>query len=343
MTMRFGAPLSFWLLLLLPLIVALLLWALMAKRRDLARFAELTMAEKLTRNASRGRQHLKGALRVTGTLFLILAMTGPQFGAKLAMAQRRGVDVVIALDVSRSMLAEDVKPSRLERAKHQIGELLERMEGDRVGLVVFAGQTFVQCPLTLDYGGVRMFLDIIDAGTIPVQGTAIADAVRVATRCFEEGDRQHKVIVLFTDGEDHVGRPAAAAEAAAAEGVRIFAVGLGTQTGELIPEPEEGGGLSFHKDRQGQYVKTRLDEGTLEQMVLATDGDYYRSSLGGGELESIYGQIARMDQKELGSTRFTQYEERFQIPLLLALVCLFAEAFLGDGRTREKEWRGRFA
>ena len=340
--MRFGAPLNFWLLLLLPLLGLFLAWALIAKRRALMRFAQLDMMEKLIENASSGRQYWKSGLLLAGSLFLIAALAGPQFGAKLAMAQRKGVDVVVALDVSRSMLAEDVKPSRLERAKHQIGELIERMEGDRVGLVLFAGQAFVQCPLTLDYGAIRMFLEIVHAGSIPVQGTAIGDAVRVATRCFDEGDRQHKVIVLFTDGEDHVGEPVEAATAAAEEGVIIFAVGLGTQSGELIPEKEEGG-LSFHKDRQGNYVKTRLDEGTLEQMVLATDGDYFRSSLGGGELDALYEQVAQMDQKEFGSTRFTQYEERFQIPLLLALVCFFAEAFLGDGRTREKEWRGRFA
>ena len=340
--MRFGAPLNFWLMLLLPLLGIFLAWALIAKRRALMRFAQLEMMEKLIENASSGRQYWKSALLLVGTLLLIAALAGPQFGAKLAMAQRKGVDVVIVLDVSRSMLAEDVKPSRLERAKHQIGELIERMEGDRVGLVLFAGQAFVQCPLTLDYGAIRMFLEIIHAGSIPVQGTAIGDAVRVASRCFDEGDRQHKVIVLFTDGEDHVGEPVEAATAAAEEGVRIFAVGLGTQSGELIPEQEEGG-LSFHKDRQGNYVKTRLDEGTLEQMVLATDGDYFHSSLGGGELDVLYEQVAQMDQKEFGSTRFTQYEERFQIPLLLALSCFFAEALLGDGRTREKEWRGRFA
>ena len=341
--MRFGTPINFWLLLVLPLLAGFLAWATIAKRRALMRFARLAMIERLTWNVSRGRQYGKAFLLLVGVLFATLALTGPQFGAKLAMAQRKGVDVVVALDVSRSMLAEDVRPNRLERAKYQIRELLEVLEGDRVGLVVFAGQAFVQCPLTLDYGAIDMFLDIIDAGAIPVQGTAIGDAVRVAARCFDEEARKHKVIVLFTDGEDHVGEPVEAAEAAAGEGVRLFAVGMGTQTGELIPVRDEKGGVDFHRNRQGGPVKTRLDEEVLKQMVLATDGDYFRSSLGSGELESIKEQIAGMDQKEFGSTRFTQYEERFQMPLLLALICLFVEAFLGDGKSRQREWKGRFA
>ena len=215
-------------------------WALWARRRALARFARSPLTEKLTRNLSRGRQVGKCVLLGLGTFFAILALTGPQFGTQLEMAQRKGVDVMLVLDVSRSMQAEDVKPSRLARAKYQIRGLLDLLRGDRVGLVVFAGQAFVQCPLTTDYGAVEMFLDVLDAGAIPVQGTAIGDAVRLATRSFEESEGQHKAIVLFTDGEDHVGRPLAAAQAAAAQDIRLFAVGLGTPGGELIPTEEEG-------------------------------------------------------------------------------------------------------
>ena len=341
--MRFGTPLNFWLLALVPLMAGFLVWALVAKRRALRRFAQWSMIEKLTANTSPGRQYVKMFLLLCGLLFLVLALTGPQFGAKLEIARRRGVDVVIALDVSRSMLAEDVKPNRMERAKYQIRTLLDRLEGDRVGLVVFAGQAFVQCPLTLDYGAFDMLLDVIDAGTIPVQGTAIGDAVRVATRCFDEDDRKHKAVVLFTDGEDHVGKPVEAAETAAEDGVRIFAMGLGTQAGELIPAGGEPGRGGFHRDRGGNPVKTSLDESTLKQMALATDGDYFRSSLGGGELDALHGRLAQMDQKEFGSTRFTQYEERFQMPLLLAIACFLGEALLGDGRSRKEEWKGRFA
>jgi Ca-activated chloride channel family protein len=338
--MRFGAPYNFWLLVLVPLLGMFFAWAALARKKALGHFARWPLVEKLTQSASRGRQYAKYGLLSLGTLFLALALTGPQFGTRLAMAERKGVDVMLVLDVSRSMLAQDIKPSRLERARHQIGELLDLLEGDRVGLVVFAGLAFVQCPLTLDYGAVEMLLGVIDAGTIPVQGTAIGDAVRLASRCFEEGDQKHKVMVLFTDGEDHLGQPLEAAEEAARQGVRLFAIGLGTAEGELIPEPQAQG---YHQDERGHYVKTRLDETTLKQMALTADGDYFRSSLGGGELKAVYAQIAQMDQKELGSTRLTRYEERFQVPLLMALVCFLAEALLGDGRTPPHEWRGRFA
>ena len=340
--MRFSSLINFWLLLLLPLLASFFAWALMARRRALVRFARWPLAAKLTRDLSRGRQFWKYALLGFGTLFLILALTGPQFGIKLEMAQRKGVDVMLVLDVSRSMAAEDAKPNRLARAKYQIRQLLDLLEGDRVGLVIFAGKAFVQCPLTTDYGAIDMFLDILGPGSVSAQGTAIGDALRLATRSFDPDDRQHKAVVLFTDGEDHVGRPLAAARAAAEQGVRVFAVGLGTPDGELIPQVA-GGGVSYHKDEQGNYVKTRLDEGGLQAMALETEGDYFRSTLGGIELEAIYNQIAQMEQKDIGSSRLTRYEDRFQWPLFAALLCFFAEAFLGDARVRSREWKGRFA
>lgn len=341
--MRFANLYNFWFLLLLPCMAAFFAWAFWARGRALAHFVRGPLAEKLTRNRSRTRQVGKCVLLGLGTFFAILALTGPQFGTQLEMAQRKGVDVMLVLDVSRSMQAEDVKPSRLARAKHQIRGLLDLLRGDRVGLVIFAGQAFVQCPLTSDYGAVELFLDVLEPGSIPVQGTAIGDAVRLATRSFDEGEGQHKAIVLFTDGEDHLGQPLAAAQAAAEQGVLLFALGLGTPAGELIPTEEAGGGVRFHKDQRGQYVKTRLDERTLQDMALETGGDYFRSTLGGAELAALYDQIAEMDQREIGSTRLTRYQERFQWPLFLALCCFFAEAFLGDARVQTREWKGRFA
>lgn len=340
--MRFSSPETFWFLLLIPLLCVFFAWVTLARRKALLRFVRWPLAEILTRDLSRRRQFAKYILSGVGVIWALLALCGPQLGAKLEMAQRKGVDVVLVLDVSRSMLAEDLKPSRLARAKQQIRELIDLIQGDRVGLIVFAGQAFVQCPLTLDYGAVDMFLDVLDAGMIPVQGTAIGDALRLATRSFDAEDEQHKVVVLLTDGEDHISKPLAAAKDAAEQGIRVFAIGLGTADGELIPETQQGGGTSYHKDDRGNYVKTRLDEATLKEIALSTNGDYFRSSLAGRELVSISEQIAQMDQKEFSSTRFTQYEERFQIPLLLALCCFFIEAFIGEKRARNIEWKGRF-
>ncbi len=349
--MRFGSPWIFWLLTLVPVLGGFFLWAVGRKRRALESFAGATLLPKLTHDVSWRRQYAKYVLATGGIFFLILALTGPRFGTRLAMAERRGVDVVVALDVSRSMRAQDVVPSRLQRAKYQIGELLDGLHGDRVALIIFAGQAFVQCPLTLDYGAVRMFMDIVGTDAISVQGTAIGDALDLAITSFDEEERQHRAVVLFTDGEDHLGDPLAAAERAAEAGVRVFAVGVGTPDGELIPGdvvgeaagPGNSTAGAFHKDSRGHYVKTRLDEETLRRIALTTEGDYFRSSLSGGEIVAIAEQLAQMDQRQFGTTRFTQYEERYQIPLLLAVICFAMEAALADRRRSQGEWRGRFA
>ncbi len=337
--MRFGAPTHLWLLCLVPLLALLGGWALVRKRRALALFAHRAMVPRLAQQFSPGRQYARYLLMLGGVFFLVMALAAPQFGATAEMAKRRGADVVVALDVSRSMLAADVKPSRLERARHQIDELLDRLRGDRVGLVVFAGHAFIQCPLTLDYGAMRMFLELAGTRSVPVQGTALGDAIRMAERCFETGEGRDKAVVLFTDGESHLGDPVGVAREAGTRGVRIFAVGLGTPEGELIPEPQGGG---YHQDEQGNYIKSRLDEETLEQVALASDGAYFRSSLGGAELDELYAHLARLEQREFGAARFTQYEERFQLFLVPALLCFLAEALLPEGRRRSGEWRGRF-
>lgn len=339
--MRFAHAELLWMMALVPLLILFAVWALRSRRRAVQRFAGPRLGEQLTESVSRGRQSGKYALTVTGLSCAILALGGPQFGARLEMAERRGVDVMVCLDVSRSMLAEDVRPSRLERARYQIGELLDRLEGDRVGLILFAGKAFVQCPLTLDYGALRMLLTSVDAGSIPSQGTALAQAVSLARSCFEEGDRQYKAIVLLSDGEEHVGDAVREAEAAGAEGVRIYAIGVGTPEGELIPEVGRPG--DYHKDADGQYVKTRLGEKVLRDMALAANGAYARTSLSGREIGAIQDAIANMEQKDVGAERVTRYQERYQIPLALAILLLAAEFLLSDRVQRSREWRGRFA
>jgi Ca-activated chloride channel family protein len=337
---RFGAPDHFWLLLLVPLLALFIAWALARKRRDLARFAHRGMAPRLIDPRRPALEYGRHLLLVAGVFFLALALTGPQFGARTEVQRRRGVDVMVVLDVSRSMLSGDVKPSRLERAKHQIGQLLNELEGDRVGLVLFAGHAFVQCPLTVDYGALQMFLDLADTGAVPVQGTALADALALAARCLPESEAHDQALVLFTDGENHLGDPVGAAREAAARGIRIFAVGVGTPGGELVPEGKAGG---YHRDGEGNYVKSRLDEATLQEVAQVGQGAYFRSTLGGGEVEQIREYLSQMDQREFGAARFTRYEERFQFCLLPALLCFAAEALLPEGRRRRGEWRGRFA
>ena len=339
--MSFGNPQNFWLLFLLPCLVLFFTWVELRKRRSLTQFAGSALADKLTQGISRPRQRSKLVLFAGGTLFLVIALTGPQLGAKLSMASHKGVEVVAVVDVSRSMQAQDLQPSRLQRAKYQVGQLVDRLPGDRIGLVGFAGMAQIVCPLTLDHGALRLFLEVLDTNFIPVQGTALADALRTAARCFDPGATSSKAVVLFTDGEDHLGTALEAAEELAELGIRVFAVGMGTQGGELIPEAGDGA-LNYHKDAQGNYVKTRLDEGFLKQLTLATDGDYYRTSLGGGELERIYDGLRDLEQLEFGSNRFTEFEERYQFPLFVAVLFFTVELLLSERQRQQAEWRGRF-
>jgi Ca-activated chloride channel homolog len=339
--MRFGDPQAFWYLLIVPACLLLFLWSFRKKRRALDAFGSPAIMAKLTSATSWARQIIKAALITMTFLFLILALIRPQFGTRLELLHRRGVDVIIALDTSMSMLAEDIRPNRLKRALIEIEAFIDRLEGDRIGLVAFAGKSFVLCPLTLDYGAAKLFLDSVDTDIIPVQGTAIAEVIRTAGRAFGSSDRKYKVLVLITDGEDHAEDPTEAAEEAAESGVRIFTVGVGTPDGELIPVRGEGR-VEYMKDRRGNYVKTRLDEAALVEIANLTDGVYIRSSGGSVGLEQVYAEIAAMEKKELGSRKYTRYEHRFQWPLALAVVCLAAEALLSDRRKRGAEWRGRF-
>ena len=340
--MSFGAPTYFHLLWLLPLLIAFYVWAFRRKRRALSIFGNPELMGKMTATTSRTRQVWKTILALCGVLFFTLAVVRPQFGTKLEIARRSGVDIMIVLDTSLSMLAEDIKPNRLERAKQEIRSFIDRLAGDRIGLVAFSGVSFVQCPLTLDYGAAKIFLDVIDTDLIPVPGTAIGEAIRTATKGFNVQERKHKAIILLTDGEDHMSDPVEAAKRAADEGVRVYTIGLGTRAGELIPVRDERGGVDYKKNRQGDPVKSRLDEATLEKIALMTGGKYYRSTVGEMELDKIYEEISTMEKRELRSRKFTRYEERFQYPLFLAIVVFALEALLSDRRNVRREWRGRF-
>ena len=339
--MSFGTPTYFHLLWLLPLLILFYLWAFRRKRRALALFGNPELMGKMTATTSRTRQVWKTTLAVLGVLFLVLAIVRPQFGTKLEIARRSGVDIVVVLDTSLSMLTEDIRPNRLERAKQEIRSFIDRLAGDRIGLVAFSGVSFVQCPLTLDYGAAKIFLDVIDTDLIPVPGTAIGEAIRTATKVFNVRERKYKVVLLMTDGEDHTTDPVDAAKKAADEGVRIYTIGLGTRAGELIPV-RDATGAGYKKDRQGNPVKSSLDEATLEKVALATGGKYYRSTVGEMELDKIYEEISTMEKRELRSKKFARYEERFQYPLLLAIVAFVLEALLSDRRRVRREWLGRF-
>ncbi|MFQ6091107.1 MAG: VWA domain-containing protein [bacterium] len=341
--MHFAQPHYLNLLLLIPALAVFYLIAFKRKRRALERFGNLDLVAKMTASVSRKRQIFKVFLVLVSIFFLVVALARPQFGERLQIMKRRGLDIMIALDTSLSMLAEDIKPNRLERAKHEIAGLIDRLRGDRVGLLAFAGESFVQCPLTTDYGAAKMFLEAMDTEIIPEPGTAIGDAIEKALGGFVKQERKYKILILLTDGEDHLSDPIGAAKKAAEEGVRIYTVGLGTRRGEPIPLRDPTGKVEEYKrDRKGEVVMTRLDEVTLQKVALLTEGKYYRSTMGEAELDKIYEDISQLEKKEFEAKEFTQYEDRYQYFLIFAIVLLSMEAVLTDRRKVKKQWEGRF-
>jgi len=342
---RFQNPELLNLLWFVPALLLLMLWAYRRRVRAEEKLAGRALLAKLVPGEAGPREALKGFLILAAVFFLVLGVSRIQSEDRLGAVtvKRTGVDIIVALDTSTSMLAEDIQPSRLTRARQEIGRLLDRLRGDRIGLVAFSGRSFVHCPLTLDYGAARVFLEEFDPGLVPEPGTAIADAIRTAAGAFVREEAKYKVLVVMTDGEDHEGDPVEAAEKAADEGVRIFTVGFGRPDGEPIPLKDESGNLTgFKKDREGNVVMSRLNERVLERIALAGGGKYYRATATGAELDRIYDEISRMEKKELTSQIFTSYREWFHVPLALALLVLAVEFSLSNRRIVRREWGGRF-
>ena len=277
------------------------------------------------------KQKLKAGLLLAAAILIIFSLMRPQWGFHWQEVKRRGLDIIIALDTSKSMLAEDVKPDRLERAKLAIRDFTKNLKGDRIGLVAFSGTAFLQCPLTVDYGGFLLSLDSIDTNTIPRGGTSIASAIKEAIKGYGSQEKKYKTMVIITDGENNEGDPFEAAEEAKKNGIIIFCIGIGTKEGELIPLIEEGGQRQFLKDREGNVVKTRLDEGTLEKIALITGGSYIRSTATEFGLELLYRErLSKMERRELEGKMNKRYIERFQIPLAVALFLILLEAAISD-------------
>lgn len=339
--MRFGHPEALLWLWLVPLLGLFYVISARTRSRRLHRLLGPQMSAALAPRAGRARRWVKAALVMLAAAALLAALARPQWGFAWEEVQRRGVDIVIALDVSDSMRVTDAGAggadgglSRLTRARREISDLLGEVTGDRVALVAFAGTAFVECPLTLDYGAARIFLRSIDTDLIPVPGTDLAAAVRTSLAAFEDDGAAEpsRAILLITDGEDHSGEALAAAEEAARAGVRIFAIGVGQGQGTPIPDPAGG----FRRDDRGEIILSRLDEATLKRMAVATGGRYARSVTGDLDLAAVYteGIKAVLEDQELVAQRRKRWHERFQWPLAVALAALMLEGLLPRGGGR---------
>ncbi len=319
----------------LPLLGLLFVYAAYRRRRALAQFAETGLLPRLVGSVSHVRRRWKAALVVLGCGLMIVALSRPQWNPKPKMVQRQGRDVVFILDVSRSMLADDLKPNRLERAKLAISDCVEVLDGDRVGLITFAGSAVVTCPLTMDYGFFRMMLNQVDTHSVSRGGTKIGDAVRRALDdVFDSRERRYKDIVLITDGEDHDSFPVEAAQKAGETGVRLLAVGLGNEDeGQPIPITDERGNRTF-LEYQGKRVFSKLDGDSLRQMVNATPGGKYLPvATGDIHLDAVYiNLIGEAEKRELESKTIKRYEEKYQIFLAGAFLLLCVETALCERR-----------
>ena len=258
----------------------------------------------------------------------LIALARPQWGFRWVEVKQRGLDIMVVLDTSNSMLAEDIKPSRLQQAKWGIRDLLSQLQGDRVGLTVFAGSSFLECPLTVDYAAFMMTLDDVYAGIIPKGGTAIEQALKTAIDGFEDDSEADKAIVLITDGEDHEGNPLSMIKTLKNEGIRVYAIGVGTLGGELVPSQEPGG---FFKDRQGNVVKSSLKEDVLKQLALETGGAYVRSAAGDFGLERVFSEsIDALKRSEQEERMAKIYEDRYLWFAGLGLILLIIEALMSE-------------
>ncbi len=334
-----------WLLALVPAALAFFVWALRRRRAALQRFAEARLLPALAPDLDERRQRWRVALWVAALTLLVIALAGPKWGFHWEEVRREGVDIIVALDTSRSMLAEDVKPNRLERAKLAIQDLVKQLNGDRIGLVAFAGSAFVQCPLTLDYDAFAESLHAVNVGIIPKGGTALAEAISASVAAFEGHQGKHEALILITDGEDHEGQIDAAAKQASEQGIKVYCVGIGTPDGDLIPITVDGQ-QTFVKDRKGQVVKSRLDDEALKKIATDTDGAYVHAEGPSLGLDVVYNDyIAKMERRELKSTMERRFEERFQIPLLIAALLFAIEPLVGEtrraGTAVRRRWRVR--
>lgn len=319
-----------------PALAAILfLWTARKRREALRRFGLRDTVARLAPGVSARRRRWKAAVATCATALLALALAGPRFGSQLREVTREGVDLVIALDVSASMLAEDVAPNRLERAKNEIRKLLNELRGDRVGLVIFAGDAFLQCPLTTDYSAVRVFLDIAGPDAIAVPGTDFGTALDMATQAFDvpaasPDDARSRALLFVSDGENHVADIEALANLARSENIVMFAAGVGETDGSPIPVYRNGRRTGFRENAEGDIVRTRLEENGLRQ--LSAGGGYFRIARTSSSLSKITEALERLERSEFAQEEFEEYDEKFQWPLALALLLLLIERSIPDRR-----------
>lgn len=328
--LRFAHPEYLWALWVIPALAVLFFFFHKWRRELLARFIAESLFSELAPDLSTPKRVLKEILMLSALALLVIAAANPQVGTRLEEVKREGIDVFVALDVSLSMKAEDIRPSRLEKAKRDVSSLLKKLQGDRVGLIVFAGDAFVQFPLTADYSAADLFISAVDVDAVPTPGTMIGTAIEHALNSFRKDLPTQKVIIVVSDGENTEGDVPGAIEKAKKQNVRVYTVGMGTPEGGPIPLYNNGVRTDYKRDRAGSIVLTKLDEATMQQIALASNGSYRRATSGGNEIDDIFKELSALEKTELGSLQVTGFEDQFQYPLALAIVLLMIENLLSE-------------
>ena len=342
--MRFAEPMFLWGLLTLPLFALLFVYAYHRRKKLAARFVSLSMLPKLSTSVSPWRRLAKVTILLFAIAFLFVALARPQWGRKMEHIERRGLDLVLLQDISLSMLAEDIKPNRLTRSRHEISAFLESLSGDRVGLVAFSGEAQVMVPLTLDYGTVQMMLKELTPGWL-MPGTNLEKAIRKGMDLYRNSGSagQYSVMILMSDGEELEAAAVNAAKEAAEMGIRIYTIGIGSREGVPIPVPSKNGEVAYKKDMQGNIVTTRLEDGTLQEIASVTGGLYFYASPGEFQLQKVLTEIASLEKKEQASDRMENYQDRYQIFLGLAALLFLIEALVSERGRKRRVGAGRFS
>ena len=323
---------------LIPIII-LFNWILNKRRKRLLKdFGEIELVQELIPEYSAVRPTFKIIIFLTGLAFLIFALAGPEFGSKLQKSKRKGCEIVIALDVSNSMMAQDIMPNRLEKAKQAISKMVDKLGENKIGLIVFAGEAFTQLPITTDYVSAKMFLSTISTRIVPVQGTAIGSAINLASKSFSPNTLADKAIIVITDGENHEDDAVIAAKDAQAQGIHVYTIGVGLPEGAPIPI-DDGTQHNFIKDENGSVVISKLDEQLLQEIASVGKGAYIRANSSELGLNSIYKEINKLNKSELESKIYSEYENQFQWPLGVAIILLITELLILQRKTK---WSSKF-
>ncbi len=321
---RFGNIEFLWGLILIPLLTIFFVWSRISRKKALRKFGKDEILRQLMPFSSKGRPVFKFIVIMLALAFVITGMARPQFGAKLKKVKREGVELIICLDVSNSMMAEDIQPNRLERAKRAISRLVDKLTDDKIGLIVFAGDAYTQLPITSDYNSAKLFLNSVSTQIVPKQGTAIGAAINLAARSFTPNGESNKAIIVITDGENHEDDAVSAAKTAAENGIVVHTIGMGLPQGSPIPTIINGQ-KDYLKDRDGKVVVTKLDEQMLEQISTAGKGIYVRANNAQIGLESLFDEINKMQKEEMESRIYSEYNDQFQYFFAVGLFLILLE------------------